>query len=140
MPRSNKAERQVYEAQYRAAHREERNAYARAWSAANPRDRRAYYASYRYGLTPDALLSLLAQQENRCAICQVEFASAGEWPRSGTFHVDHCHACDGMDREGSIRGLLCPPCNLLHNGDDLDYLRKRIAYLERHLAVCSALN
>jgi hypothetical protein len=60
--------------------------------------------------------------------------------RSKSFNVDHCHACEGMDRRASIRGLLCPPCNLLRNGDDLDYLRKRIAYLERHRVVCPALN
>jgi hypothetical protein len=80
----------------------------------------------RYGVSPADYEGMLRRQDGRCAIC-------GDPPgsrRTGCspkFDIDHCH------KTGSVRGLLCGPCNrgLGHFRDDLDTLRKAVAFLER---------
>lgn len=41
-------------------------------------------------------------QDGKCAICHTELAELGSRDR----HVDHCHVT------GSLRGVLCPTCNM----------------------------
>jgi hypothetical protein len=53
----------------------------------------------KYQLTPDQFFKMVADQDNKCAICQIEF--------SKTPHVDHCHATN------IVRKLLCSHCNRL---------------------------
>lgn len=74
-----------------------------------------------YGVDKGRFYQMLAEQNNRCAICTVEI---GDEP--GT-HVDHCHDT------GKVRGLLCSKCNqaigLLRHSSSLleaakEYLRK----------------
>lgn len=68
---------------------------------------------------------LMEKQNGRCAIC-------GSLPDSPRNHgreslcVDHNHITD------EIRGLLCVSCNagIGQLADDLDLLRKAVAYLE----------
>lgn len=62
-------------------------------------------------------LSLQAEQQGRCAICDEEKPLV----------VDHCHS------EKKVRGLLCRECNvgLGHFRDSAEILRSAIAYLGR---------
>lgn len=50
---------------------------------------------WKYGITACALTKLRIEQNDRCAICGSQ----------GDLQIDHSHA------DGSIRGLLCGPCN-----------------------------
>lgn len=80
----------------------------------------------RYGLTPETYESLLATQNYRCAICELE-------EDRRRFSVDHDHSCcPGKKTCGKcIRGLLCHKCNVglgMFN-NDIDVLRKTIKYL-----------
>jgi len=72
------------------------------------------------GLTLKDREELFAMQGNKCAIC---LRTESEAKR--IFCVDHCHAT------GKIRGILCNKCNTVLGmaKDDLEYLRRAIAYL-----------
>jgi hypothetical protein len=71
--------------------------------------------------------SLLDEQGNACAICGD--ADDNKWSRGGLrrdgWHIDHCH------ETGKVRGVLCPPCNLMlgYARDNVDTLRRAIDYL-----------
>jgi hypothetical protein len=75
--------------------------YKSEWRADNPEletaIRRRAERKRKYGLTEDDYRKLLKQQDNKCIICEQEFAD--------TPNVDHNH------RTGNVRGLLCRPCN-----------------------------
>ena len=73
---------------------------SRAWAEANKHRRKAYSIKSIYGITIDEYNALLAQQNYRCAICDVHQDSMNK-----ALHVDHCH------RTGKVRGLLCVNCN-----------------------------
>jgi len=88
----------------------------------------------RYGLTPESFDALLASQGGCCAIC----GSDDPGTKHGKWHVDHDHSCcpDAITARTCgqcVRGLLCNGCNLAlgHMNDDVDRLRKAIAYLSR---------
>lgn len=76
----------------------------------------------RYGLTTESYDQLLAQQQNRCPICNCTF-SDNERP-----FIDHCH------ETGKTRGLLHSHCNLLlgHAKDSVATLNRAIEYLRKH--------
>ena len=63
---------------------------------------REYSLKYKYGMTYDDFLDMLADQDGKCAICKAPDAK-----RKGDkhLHVDHNH------QTGMVRGLLCNPCN-----------------------------
>jgi hypothetical protein len=70
---------------------------------------------YRFGLTEEQVIELLAQQDGGCAICHAtEPGGRGAWP------IDHDHACCPPYSKGGkqktcgqcIRSLLCNQCNL----------------------------
>lgn len=75
-----------------------------------------------YGLDPDDYLDLVEDQAGLCAIC-------GGASEDRALAVDHEHA------SGSIRGLLCSPCNsgLGMFRDDPELMRRAITYLEAHV-------
>ena len=82
-----------------------------------------YNRLYLYGITAEDYFALLAQQENRCAVCRTE-----EWGgKHGVPHVDHDHATN------KVRGLLCDSCNagLGRFRDNPTALRRAADYLER---------
>ena len=54
----------------------------------------------RYGLTPQELDEMYANQDGRCASCQEEISLLGR-----STHIDHCHDT------GKVRGILCRRCN-----------------------------
>lgn len=82
-------------------------------SAANRRD----HLERTYGLTEADLLAMRADQNGVCAICQA----------AAPVHVDHDH------ETGTVRGILCFPCNaaLGHLRDDPLVIRRAARYLER---------
>lgn len=58
----------------------------------------------RYSLTSEKIAEMLAEQDNKCAICREEF--------TGTPRVDHDHNCCPKTSCGKcVRGLLCNQCN-----------------------------
>ena len=73
----------------------------------------------KYGLDKGSYLILLEKQKDKCAICLKEFLS--------TPHIDHDHVT------GSVRGLLCYPCNsgLGQFEDNIDRLKRAIKYLKK---------
>lgn len=99
----------------------------RAWAAANPdeweRHRRRSYLKREYGISPEDYDDLLASQGGVCAICGLPPPD----PRGYRMHIDHDH------ESGSVRGILCGPCNqgLGQFRDDIDRLLAAVAYLRR---------
>lgn len=72
-----------------------------------------------YGLEPGEYEALLAFQGGRCAAC---LRATGQSKRLA---VDHNH------EDGSVRGILCGPCNQIlgHGRDDPQYFERIINYL-----------
>lgn len=85
---------------------------------------RNYHIRTKYGIEPDVYDSLFASQGGVCAICK---SSSPGQIRAKHLYIDHDHAT------GSIRGLLCHPCNagLGKFRDNPSSLLAAIAYLER---------
>lgn len=73
----------------------------------------------KYGIT---IADVRALQADGCAIC-----GSHKRLRGKDLHVDHDHST------GRFRGMLCHSCNVgLGNfGDDIERMKKAIAYLER---------
>jgi hypothetical protein len=91
---------------------------------------RGYRLKHLFGITLERYNAMLAAQHSACAICGTTNPGG-----TGTFHVDHNHACCPGKRSCGecIRGLLCLQCNhLLGNcQDDPDVLRRAAGYLQR---------
>lgn len=111
----------AHEQKYRDSNRE----LIRAKSAEYYRTHPEEYAEYgrlrrlrRFGLSDEDYEALFSRQDGRCAICQVAFIK--------TPHIDHNHAT------GSVRGLLCGPCNqgVGQFDDSPERLAAAIRYLE----------
>jgi len=98
------------------------------WYKANPE--RYFFNQIRatYGISKEQYLSLLLQQDNKCAICGESETVTNHWKKNETrrLAIDHCHD------SGIIRGLLCYRCNttLGSIGDNPDLLRNMATYLE----------
>lgn len=88
--------------------------------------KRSEYLERTYGITQEVFNEKLKEQDFKCAICK------GEDPKSrknmNNFSVDHDHTT------GSVRGLLCTPCNLGIGNlqDSLKVLESAILYLKKH--------
>jgi hypothetical protein len=136
--RQCRACRAAYGAAHYAANPEKKAAYHAAWRAAHPEAQRAYRAAHReetaahqrmrkYNLPPADYAEILEHQGGLCA---------GGCGMPAT-KVDHCHDCEDIDRRGSVRGLLCHPCNA-----NLDHIARfspvHAAYLAAHSATCPA--
>ena len=107
---------------------------SRSWRERNPEKVRANgrrRTLKRYGLTPEAFDAMLAEQGGRCAVCRT-----AEPGGTGTWHVDHDHACCAEEARSCghcVRGLLCGRCNtaLAMVDDDLDHLAALALYVRR---------
>jgi hypothetical protein len=82
-----------------------------------------------FGITVEEYYQMLAQQNNRCAICRKEETAIDNWKKTiRNLAVDHCH------NTNKIRGLLCTKCNtgigLFNESSEL--LQLAIDYLSRH--------
>lgn len=54
---------------------------------------------YKYGLTDEAFIAMLASQGGRCYICRTDTPNGKGWS------VDHCHETN------AVRFIACNPCN-----------------------------
>ena len=90
---------------------------------------------YTYGITLDQYNEMLADQNERCAICQRHYLEAAT-KRYLSLAVDHDRRCCGPQKacKKCIRQLLCTRCNraLGMFGDDIFILQAAIKYLTRH--------
>ena len=79
----------------------------------------------RYGITVDEYESLIANQNNACAICEVEIPDKLEYKGKRRSVVDHNH------ETGEVRGILCLKCNLVlgHARENTTILYRAIVYL-----------
>lgn len=120
----------LYAAEYRqknAEHfastefREENAKKSRAYSKANSVNLKSSRLVRDYGITLEEREELLLKQGGVCAICSADN------PRriKADWAVDHCHDT------GSVRGILCHPCNLMlgHAHDNPAALVAAITYL-----------
>jgi hypothetical protein len=100
---------------------------SKAWRESNVERHADNGARWRYGVEHGTYAQMLEAQGGRCAICRC--SSPG--PRLARFHIDHDHVT------GSIRGLLCSPCNtgIGQLGHDLPLMKAAAAYLEATAAV-----
>jgi len=99
---------------------EERAAYMREWNFRK-----------KFGITGEGYDRMLAEQNFVCAICQKpERHISKKTGKARALHVDHDH----HDPNLKVRGLLCSDCNtgIGHFKDDVEILRRAIAYLESH--------
>lgn len=59
----------------------------------------------KYGIEPERYSELYTDQDGKCAICRSALDNILESQEHTTAAVDHDHTT------GSVRGLLCSPCN-----------------------------
>ena len=84
---------------------------------------------YKYGITLFAFTSLMTAQNSMCQICDSpvlsKLTTVGKVAREDEACVDHCHTT------GSVRGILCHPCNLALGKvrDKPEVLDRMAAYL-----------
>lgn len=80
-----------------------------------------------YKLSQDKYELMMKAQSGACKICG---KSSGWKANGGNLVIDHCH------ETGSVRGLLCPPCNrgLGQFEDNAEYLRKAAFYIADEIA------
>ena len=74
-----------------------------------------------YGISVQEFNNLLEYQQGGCAICKKPIKNTRR-----RMNIDHCHDTN------EVRGILCSGCNtgLGHLGDNIDGLKKAIAYLQ----------
>lgn len=124
-PEKRKVNQANHFQKYKSAYNEKRKA-RRAMFPDEVRAQQAKHAKKhrlksQYGLTSDDVEAMIAGQNNRCAICGVEF-SATKKPV-----IDHCHS------SGVVRSILCSPCNTALGHIEKDgFFSAAIRYLERH--------
>ena len=75
-----------------------------------------------YGLSWEEFESMAESQEGKCPICKSPLLLQGMWAT----HVDHCHST------GTVRALLCHPCNVALGmlEDDPVRIRRAADYIE----------
>lgn len=133
MPHADPEAKKQYFKEYYQKRKADLDAYKKEWISKNPdkpseyskkyndktqEQRRKAQRKYRYGLTQEQFDAMLAEQDNKCALCSRSFDDAKVF-------VDHCHST------GDVRGLLCPSCNTALGliKDDLGWLAKAKKYL-----------
>jgi hypothetical protein len=80
-----------------------------------------------YGIRIEDFDKMLAEQDNKCAICGSEFSTTTGLAAMSAC-VDHCH------KTNKVRGLLCNTCNRAIGffKEDASILKKAVEYLETH--------
>ena len=107
--------------QYAEKNREKILQAKRNYRTGNLKKEQAQQIQYKYGLSPGQYEAMRIAQNDRCAVCKIGPAAA----------VDHCHF------KGTVRGLLCNPCNrgLGAFGDNREFLIGAIEYLRKTDAI-----
>jgi hypothetical protein len=101
---------------WREKNRDKTRRNTKNWIAKNRHKIKEYSLRQRYGITPERLKRMEADQHGLCQICEQPMPLC----------VDHRHD------DGKVRGLLCRPCNSLvghlenHNG----VAERAVLYLE----------
>lgn len=119
----------AYNRKYRAENLELEKQRQKLWIINNREQRRAIDRNSNlrklYGITTADYECLFASQSGKCAICG---DAAGGKGNRASLHVDHEHST------GTIRGLLCGPCNVGIGSlrDRQDLLLKAVDYLKKH--------
>ena len=117
-----------YSREWKKANRLRRNQYMREWKKANPDKESKNRVKTLYGITAERYDQMVAEQDNKCAICHTNDPGG-----NGNWSVDHDHSCcEGQRSCGScVRGLLCRKCNLALGmlNDDVERLTSAINYL-----------
>lgn len=95
-------------------------------SRANPERRKQMMGGHikrKYGLSLEQYDKMLEQQQNKCAICEIQFPeSFQEWNRPC---VDHNH------QTNKVRGILCRKCNIsLHYIENFKFWKSARKYLQ----------
>lgn len=88
----------------------------------NPDNERNNKLKHRYGITLADKKQMIVDQNGCCAICNKELSG------DKYVHLDHSHS------SGSVRGVLCQPCNIGLGGfkDSIEALENAIEYLKKH--------
>ena len=91
--------------------------YDTEWKRKNPYQTKLNNIKYKFGITKEEYETMVEEQGNRCAICQIKMSPPC---------IDHCHSTD------KVRGLLCRKCNigLGYFDDSIKYMRRAIKYLK----------
>jgi hypothetical protein len=99
---------------------------ANAWRLNNLGRVRERRLASSYGITTEQYNSMLAAQNNVCAICKLPESVRGNGGAIRPLDVDHCHTT------GKIRGLLCTRCNKAIGilKDDISIIESAIVYLQ----------
>jgi Autographiviridae endonuclease VII len=84
---------------------------------------KAVWRARRYGITLERFDELVREQNNRCAICEVDL---GDGRRR---QIDHDHATK------RVRALLCPGCNGALGHIERLGIERFAAYLDHHRAL-----
>jgi hypothetical protein len=127
--KEEKEYRKRYEFEHRSDIRKQRKAYQKknkevikTYPSNAPENRMATHRKYAYGLTHERFLEKRKTQNDRCAICGLQF-----YVECGSPCVDHSHETE------EIRDLLCQNCNRglglfkedpIRLGNAIQYLRK----------------
>ncbi len=96
---AGRAVHRAAEARYRAKNREKLREDGRLWWREKGRKK---HIERKYGISFEDVRAMLAQQDNRCALCPQELS----FTKTRGLHIDHCH------ETGKVRGLLCGNCNM----------------------------
>jgi len=74
----------------------------------------------------DEYLGKILQQDNKCAICNIDIEFIGNSKDYNSAVIDHCH------NTGKVRGILCNHCNIALGllKDNTETLLNAIVYLK----------
>ena len=126
---TNKRRRELRKENPEEAKAQSREA-SRKWRERHPEDGKEYRKNWhllkKYNITIKDYDTMLAKQDNRCAMCGTDKAGGNQ----NIFHVDHDHDT------GEVRGLLCINCNIGigYFKDSIERLEQAINYLNNYYA------
>lgn len=120
----NQEKKRSYAKEYYALHREEKVKYAKEFRIKNPTFWRTSHRKMIYGITNEDVDKMILNQENKCAICFIEFHPT---EKNRKMSIDHCHT------KNKVRGLLCSKCNIsLGHLEKEGFLENALKYLKKY--------
>jgi hypothetical protein len=120
---ANAEKKKAYARQYYRLNKETCIEAAKAYRVARPEVTLASRLKCNYGITVEKYQEMLKEQNNMCAICDIELSNKD---KKTTPHVDHSH------KTGEVRGILCLVCNTKISVLEMpEFLAKAYSYLGR---------